>query len=284
MCLAIYKPADTAADWDAYENGFDANKDSWGFAAVLDGTLVTRFGIGNFAEFREMFEPFAHLQAIIHFRWATHGRKDVANCHPFMVADDLAMIHNGIVSIECKLNTAMSDTWHFNELVLKPMHRRDADFYSRPDVRYSQEKAHSGNKFVFLRADGDFAIWSSGGGEWETDGHWYSNSSYEKARWFGFAASPQRDTRPSPIRTGYYEDEAALDDERCVDLWPDAELGEAQPDDVEIDQNEEEEAELDEYSAMRIEELHSFGYSMKTLEEVMALSGHYGIEALHEAI
>ena len=105
MCLAIYKPATTTPDWSAYRNGFAVNDDSWGFAVVVDGTLVTRCGIGNFEEFREAFSPYADRQAIIHFRWATHGKKDTGNCHPFMVSDSLIAINKFVTPV------ALSSLW-----------------------------------------------------------------------------------------------------------------------------------------------------------------------------
>ena len=287
MCLAIYKPADTAPDWNAYQNGFYQNDDSWGFAAVVDGKIVTACGLGKFAEFRSAFEPYADKQAIIHFRWATHGSKTEANCHPFMVADDLAVIHNGIISLECNVHADRSDTWHFNELVLKPMHARDRDFYTRPEVVYTQELAHKGNKFVFLRADGDFGIWNADAGEWERDGHWYSNDSYDgwRTRWYtskgtttttttaksesgfmGFGSAYQRDDDEPIRRKG----------ESC--LIADPYSG------TEVDEIIEEDEYEDYYLQVRMQDLRGHGMSAECIDEVLHLFGSFGIESLHDAI
>jgi predicted glutamine amidotransferase len=280
MCLAIYKPADTAPDWTAYENGHDSNKDSWGFAAVVDGQLVTCCGLGKFEEFREAFEPYANRQAIIHFRWATHGKTNEDNCHPFMVADNLAVIHNGVVAIKCEVNQAMSDTWHFNELVLKPMHDRDPDFYNRSEVIFTQELAHDSSKFVFLRADGDYCIWNADDGEWEKDGHWYSNNSYEESRWarYRYASTPSTPSKSigfeSSIRSDAayrYDDDAderewRREAEACVSTSP----------------FEDEDDEADAYTQIRVDDLRKFGVSAEVLDEVLTTFGPYGIEALHD--
>lgn len=284
MCLAIYKPADTAPDWNAYQNGFYQNDDSWGFAAVVDGSLVTRCGLGKFAEFREAFEPYADKQAVIHFRWATHGSKTEPNCHPFLVADDLAVIHNGVISIKCDVHTDRSDTWHFNELVLKPMHSRDPDFFKRPDIVYTQELAHDGSKFVFLRADGDFEIWNAAGGEWEGDGHWYSNDSYEgwRSRWYTSRTTTTPTVTEKPV-SGFaeftsdgwkYEDDDEVlrrKGESCLLADP---YG---MDDAVQDED-------DFYTQMRIDDLRKHGVSTECIEEVLHLFGTFGIEALHDAI
>lgn len=279
MCLAIYKPASTRPDWDAYEQGHAQNDDSWGFAAVVDGKIVTRCGIGRYTEFRDAFEPFADRQAIIHFRWATHGKKDEANCHPFMVADDLAVIHNGVIGIKCNVNADRSDTWHFNELILKPMHSRDPDFYSRSDVVFSQELAHKGSKFAFLRADGDWQIWNVEDGVWEADGHWYSNDSYDKPRYrwsgIGYSTTYSQPAAPKTEPAWIESDEGRY---RYVEEDNRGSASAALSDDVYSQEDE------DEYTELRIADLMTYGFERRTLNEVLDIMGPYGIEALHDAL
>jgi len=274
MCLAIYKPANTQTDWFAYRNGFEANDDSWGFAAVVDGAIVTRCGIGDFNEFREAFEPYADRQAIIHFRWATHGKTDTGNCHPFMVSNDLAVIHNGIISIKCDVNTDRSDTWHFNELVLKPMHARDPDFFLRGEVIYSQELAHSGSKFVFLRADGDYEIWNESSGKWAIDGHWYSNDSHEGRtyRSIGYGAASSTASATSTSRAWVETSEGRW-------RYEEDSVGAAVYSD-----DDEAEKEEEFFTERRMDDLVAYGVSRRCLKEVLQSFGPYGIEALHDLI
>jgi len=294
MCLAIYKPADTAADWTAYENGYADNPHSWGFAAIVDGQLVTRCGIGTFAEFRSAFEPHANCKAIIHFRFATHGSKTEANCHPFLVASDLAVIHNGIIDIKCNVHSDRSDTWHFNELILKPLHQRDPDFFVRPEIRYTQQLAHRGSKFVFLRADGTHDIWAESDGCWEKDGHWYSNTGYKYSRVAYYTASNSsgsasrsmschRDLSPTdlddtPIMTKH---EVTFDleaDTRDLVREYDYEQGSMLRDPYEYD----------ELSSPSLEEiaqlLLDYGYSEAVLKEVYDIGGKFGLESLAETL
>jgi hypothetical protein len=282
MCLAIYKPATTRPDWDAYRNGFAVNDDSWGFAVVVNGTLVTRCGIGNFEEFREAFEPYSECQSIIHFRWATHGKKDTGNCHPFLVSESLAMIHNGVISIECEVDKDRSDTWHFNELVLKPLYARDADFYRRNEVVYTQQLAHKGSKFVFLRADGDFCIWNEGDGDWEDDGHWYSNDShtgYYYRSAIGYSTPAK--TQPAPKKEREWV-ETSDGKWKYVEEDTSASATLARQAYDSMDDDDAERAE-EFYTEMRMEELLEYGFTRSCLDEVREILGHYGIEALHDA-
>lgn len=291
MCLAIFKPADTAPDWQSYENGFDDNPHSWGFAAVKDGQIVTRWGLGKFDEFRTDFEPFADCKAIIHFRWATHGGKTLANCHPFMVAPDLAMIHNGIVSIQCNLNKDRSDTWHFNELVLKPMHTRDPDFFLRAEVVYTQQMAHTGSKFCFLRADGTHGIWQESDGVWEKDGHWYSNTGYRtsrKAWYYGESYKKSITVCSHPDMSPPDRDKEQVMTAREIEI----DLANEQ---YELLEEQEARATLirdpyadDDHAEMELEfqtdQLLACGFSKEALKEVYDVLGAWGIEVLYDCI
>lgn len=183
MCLAVYKPAGVLPDWEAYREGFRCNSHGAGFAVVDSGNVLVHKGFFDFDAFREAFAPVADRQAAIHFRLATHGKTDRDNCHPFLVQPDLALIHNGILPIRCNLNTAMSDTWHYAQLILQPLSERDPDFFVRPELIFLGSAAISGSKFVFLRGDGTHAIWNEGDGHWHADA-WWSNRSYQSWGYF----------------------------------------------------------------------------------------------------
>jgi hypothetical protein len=189
MCLAIYKPSKVSADWDALEEGFRCNSHGAGFVTVHKGNLTISKGFFTFDEFRAAYLPYERRQAAIHFRLATHGQKNSANCHPFSVTDEIAMIHNGVLPIDTSNEKDMSDTWHYVEYVLKPLADENRDFYSHGPIKFLGEAAISGSKFVFLRADGDWDIWNQDDGHWAGD-IWYSNKSYVRS---GFATWPKSD-------------------------------------------------------------------------------------------
>lgn len=199
MCLAVYKPAKVAPDWEAYREGFRSNPHGAGFAVVDGGNLLIRKGFFTFDEFREAFAEVARKQASIHFRLATHGNKDRDNCHPFQVQPGLSVIHNGILPIACNVNKAMSDTWHYAELILAPLAERDPDFFTRSEMVFLGSAAISGSKFVFLRADGSHAIWNEDDGHWE-GGAWWSNKSYDN--WLRSYYAPKQESEYRDFLSG----------------------------------------------------------------------------------
>lgn len=180
MCIAIYKPADKFVDWEDMREAERCNSDGWGFAVRLpEGRLLARRGLSGYQGFREAFEPFARFQAIIHFRIRTHGAVKLGNCHPFMVSKSLAVIHNGMINIDQNVNAKRSDTWHFNELVLRQFYAARKDFWRHSAYKFVIEQM-SYNKFVFLSAGGGHAIYNESEGHW-AGGIWYSNRSYQRS-------------------------------------------------------------------------------------------------------
>jgi hypothetical protein len=205
MCLAVYKPAGVLPDWEAYREGFRCNSHGAGFAVVDSGNVLVHKGFFTFDEFREALLPVGDKQAAIHFRLATHGKTDRDNCHPFLVRPDLALIHNGILPIQCNLNAAMSDTWHYAELILRPLAERDPDFFVRPELVFLGSAAITGSKFVFLRGDGTHAIWNEDDGHWDDDA-WWSNRSYQSWGYYRREAVRVRGFDPEPeVESEYRE-------------------------------------------------------------------------------
>jgi glutamine amidotransferase len=204
MCLAIYKASKVRPDWGALEEGFKCNSHGAGFAVAVDGSIQVHKGFFTFAEFARAYEPFADKQALVHFRLATHGARDAEMCHPFMVTDEIAMIHNGILPISTDDDQSKSDTWHYVEYILKPLAERDRDFYSDNAIKFLGEAAISGSKFCFLRADGDWAIWNSEDGHWKGE-TWYSNRSYVKS--IGFARWPKEETETPALIDAHVSDD-----------------------------------------------------------------------------
>ena len=198
MCIAITKPADTQPDWEAYRHGFNRNPDGWGFAVPDNGRVLIRKDLSKFEDFRAEFECFTDRPALIHFRIKTSGEINKRNCHPFRLTDNLAMIHNGMLDIECSLRSDKSDTWHFVKQVLRPMAAADPRFAWNIGCTFLGEQFVGYNKVAFLDAAGEFAVWNKSAGVTEKDGHWYSNTSYIKPKPFQYSGLKTYSTKGKP--------------------------------------------------------------------------------------
>lgn len=179
MCLAIYKPAGKSIPEDHLRNGFDSNPHGAGFAFAKDGVVSIRKGYFTFKAFLAAYNECIteDLPALVHFRYATHGKRNEFNCHPWPVCGgEYACIHNGIINIQS--SKKKSDTGHFVDLVLSPMLECVAD-PATPALKFLvEETIGSGNKIVLMDGAGKVTIYNEKVGHWEK-GVWYSNHGYE---------------------------------------------------------------------------------------------------------
>ena len=179
MCLAIYKPADHCIAKDNLRSGYYGNHSGCGFCYVEDGKLIVVKGLFSFQEFYDQYHPIEKKHSVaIHFRAATHGPVNAANCHPFVMCDGkFAMIHNGIFSIPIK-NAALSDTGNFCEQILEPAIKNGC-YKDRNKIR--NNTSWGWGAVVLMSADGEVVIYNEKFGDWD-DGIWYSNKGYQYCR------------------------------------------------------------------------------------------------------
>lgn len=174
MCLASFIPAGLTMP-DAYvREAVAQNPHGAGIAYARDGEVHIVKGIFRVATLLRHLESLAAYPRAVHMRWATHGSVSKGNCHPFRVARDCAVIHNGIITGYG--SKKRSDTAHFTENMLKPSYL-DRSLFDVASVKALEWYVGAGNKLVILHAEGAPTILNESSGHWR-DGIWYSNESY----------------------------------------------------------------------------------------------------------
>jgi hypothetical protein len=119
------------------------------------------------------------VNILLHFRITTHGPSNLHNCHPHLVHENLAFMHNGIISIPIAKNSLDSDTVTFNKDILQKL---PPDFLRYQGCQELISDYCSGSKLAFLDNEGSVKLINSEMGIWEDEG-WYSNDSYLSYQW-----------------------------------------------------------------------------------------------------
>ncbi len=179
MCIISLKPADLVLEEQVINNMWHANSDGAGFMYAEDNVLHVRKGLMTLAEFKEAYEPHKHKKMVLHFRIKTHGETNAANTHPFNVDDNLAFVHNGVISGYG--STEFSDTYHFNKELIHPLRKQFQHFLNVNPITTLLSARIGYSKLVFLSNKGEHVIINEDKGEFSQDGVWFSNSSWKRA-------------------------------------------------------------------------------------------------------
>lgn len=195
MCIAIYSLKGTQVpNNDILRTCFRNNSDGAGFAFNTDDNKVQIVkGFMDFESFITAFHKydnnfnFKERGVLIHFRIATHGKVVPGCCHPFPISSNekhlnkqkftssYAAIHNGIIFLTAKNNSAISDTMLFIKDYLSKLSSNRGWFYNPKNIELIHDLIDS--KMAIINGNGD--IISTSGFEKGSDGNYYSNSSYK---------------------------------------------------------------------------------------------------------
>lgn len=211
MCIIIHKPQGIVLDRQTYENCWSRHKDGAGFMVALDGKLIMEKGFFSLDEMLAAFAPYESENAVIHFRNGTKGGRTKENCHPFLVTEDIGFVHNGTIhKVDCK-EPRYNDTWHFNELIMKPLVQTYPNIWAHKTVKYLIEEYIGGiNKLAFMNAEGVVRIYNEEKGTRDL-GCWFSNTDYKS-----FWGSRGNSNQTSFHQTGTAANTASAKDEKSA--------------------------------------------------------------------
>lgn len=231
MCLLVVcKPGAIPKSHDLH-NGACSNPHGFGFAIVADGKIITERSMSakkSIRRFLELREQYPNGFAMWHARYATHGVKNEANCHPFQVGDDpdTYLAHNGVLDNFIDKGDKRSDTRVFAEDTLPKIGGVEA--LNDTNVLHMVESWASGSKIAVLtvnpKAEYEMYLLNGHLGTWDEDGVWWSNSSHKRTV---YVAPKQVATPVTPVESDeefwekqeMYADKASYDPS-TVDICP----------------------------------------------------------------
>ena len=235
MCLAIFKPAGKTIPVSHLREGWRHNSHGGGFAYVSQGLVKIQKGFMTFDAFYVNYRKRVrkNTAAVVHFRWATVGKKNEENCHPFRLSPTHAMVHNGTLS-GVRVDDGKSDSSNFARRILGPIIRGFPNFTNSIEAQRLVNLAIGTSKVAVLSGEGDAIIYNEHLGTWDGD-IWYSNDQYKRV---SKSIHPSRPTSPKKLRqrpqqvyvdyhaTNRGKGRSYIDDLQDMGYWPTPKLSE----------------------------------------------------------
>ncbi len=190
MCMIVYKPEGVPLpSFESLQECESCNPHGIGYMYIHDGSVVINKGIKNVArlwrkiKYDDNMVGLKDRKLAIHFRMATHGKINTANCHPFPISNidselsaryikcDKGLVHNGVINIRNK-QPDKSDTYIFTKEYL-------ANFdWNGLNAAYKllDDEIFLSDRVLIFNKDGKHLMW----GSWnkDTDGCLYSSGRY----------------------------------------------------------------------------------------------------------
>lgn len=176
MCLILQKPAGKKIDPKTLETIYDNNPDGFGaMRATTSGKLHIMRTMKGWRTIQELVEAYEGYDAVFHWRWATHGHTTLDMTHPFMLTENIALMHNGVIDIDTE-HKDESDTAAFCREVLKPLAESHPESLFDGTLNAAIEMAiGSGSKLLIMDSQGRTQIYNEQAGTWK-EGCWLSNT------------------------------------------------------------------------------------------------------------
>lgn len=177
MCIAILQRSNSEdLDWDTFERCSQRNDDGMGLMWVENGEIKVWKSLDRldlmFDKYKDLREKY-NMPIALHFRNATKGEVTLDNCHPFFVNEDMAMMHNGTLSIKVD-EKGKSDTLEFRDHILRNM---PEGWIHDSEWRKMVNKYSGWSRFILTCSTGEFYVINEDEGYW-VDNVWYSNNDF----------------------------------------------------------------------------------------------------------
>ena len=186
MCMLCVVPKGVIPSREKLENSALNNPHGFGFAIVIpsENRIISERSMDadeSINRFLKLRNEYPEGYAMWHARYATHGSRNIENCHPFTVGKDKRtyLAHNGILDIDIKAKDDRSDTRVFAEELLPTIggvKSLDNDHVWDMICEFA-----SGSKICILtvdpKAEHQCYIINQDLGREDNDGVWWSNDS-----------------------------------------------------------------------------------------------------------
>lgn len=181
MCLITYAPKGSLSlDLEVLEySAKTMNDDGFGLAWFDKGKWIIRKSMRPQTLERVIAMAPAKAPMVIHQRFATHGAKDLTNCHPYPIGETGAhLFHNGVIDgTGSKKKKGPSDTGCYVRDELAPIIAVTGhELLKTPGVQWSIGNRVGASVLAIIRPrDEEVILINESQGEWEK-GVYYSNS------------------------------------------------------------------------------------------------------------
>ena len=197
MCLLVVCSPDSTPRKKDLECASCNNPHGFGYAVIAGDRIITGRGMSAkkvIKEFLAVRKEFPSSYAMFHARYATHGVKNVDNCHPFKVSEETYLAHNGILDVDIHATDKRSDTRVFAEDILPSI--GGVKMLDDDNVWKILSTWSSGSKIAVLTLDpsarDNCYIINESAGHWDNEGMWWSNDTYKASAWSSYIGMPSK--------------------------------------------------------------------------------------------
>lgn len=197
MCVIIHKPQNAEIPHDLLAAALTLNSDGWGLMGLdTEGSVILeRHAESKQAHILDALTRHRDAELVLHLRQRTKGTQAIENAHPFKLAERLYLMHNGTLPIGQHV-AGRSDTWHFVQDVLRPLHQNYTGLMTDPAfLRVLELAIKPENKIALLDGRiGRIAILNRQHGA-DFEGLWLSNTRWIDRRLLPLVHTPQPQMR-----------------------------------------------------------------------------------------